>query len=182
METERPGVRKATLSKRDVIRLRLQIDSSLEDEGRRRFGRAAAGFLVDIARIAASPVVRLSKKQRDTTDEIVSKALSDDPLVFLEGQAIAELVSLYRLASGDPRLSRDEEGLLSELKSKFNDPIIAISEKRWRIVERIKCKTHFGLSDDPPPIDIDGFDEKTIRTDCRLNMMEPAITMPIVGV
>jgi hypothetical protein len=159
MGTDRPGVRKATLTKRDVAILRLKIDCALQEEARRRLASSAIEFLTNINKIAARSVVRLSKKQRDTTDEIVSKALSEAPVVFLEDEGIAELVRLFRHAAGDPRISAFEENVLKGFKSRFEEPIIALSEKQWRIIEDIRRKTYFCVPGGPPPIDIDGIVE-----------------------
>jgi hypothetical protein len=83
------GVRKATLTRKAVLELRLKIDCALQPEGRRRLGPSAVNFLSSIREQITAPKVRLSKKQRDTTDEILAQASSGEPLVFLEGQSLA---------------------------------------------------------------------------------------------
>jgi hypothetical protein len=153
------GVRKATLTKRAVLELRLKIDCALEEEVRRRLGRSAVDFLIDIRKKTAASMVRLSKKQRDTADEILAKAFSDDPVVFLEGEALAELGRLISHATADVRLSAFEEYVIVKFKPRLKEPIIAVSEKLWRIVDDIKRKTYFGRPEEPPLIDIDGLVE-----------------------
>ena len=144
-------VRKATLTSKAASELRLKIDCALQEETRRRLGRSAVDFLISIREIAASSVVRLSKKQRDTTEEILAKAFSDEPVRFLEGEAIVELVELYLHATGDEKVSALEENVLSRLRRRSDEPIIAVSERLWRIIGEIKQKTRFGLPDEPSP-------------------------------
>jgi hypothetical protein len=121
-------------------------------------------FLSNIRNIAASPVVRLSKKQRDKADEVLAEAFSDYPFVFLEGEALADLAGLIRHARADGRVSSLGENVMLTLTRRLDDlamadsgePAIAVSGKQWRIIEEIRQKTRFGLPGEPPPIDPDG--------------------------
>jgi hypothetical protein len=76
-------IRKATLTKKAVPERRLKIDCALSEEMRQRLGPWAVDFLSNIRNVAAAPVVRLSKKQRDKAEEVLAEAFSDEPFVFL---------------------------------------------------------------------------------------------------
>jgi hypothetical protein len=152
------GVRKATLTKKAIAELRLKIDCALRQDGR-RLGRPAVDFLVSIRGMLAGSAVRLSKKQRDTTDAILAQAFSDAPVVILEGQEMADLARLISYAAGDGRVSSFEENVMVTLQRRLDEPAIAVSPKQWRIVEEIKQKTYFGKAVEPPPIDPDGLVE-----------------------
>jgi hypothetical protein len=158
-ETKLRGVRKATLTKSALSRLRQMIDCALLGEERRRLGSSAVEFLISIRKQLDVPIVRLSKKQRDTTGAILAKAFSDAPVVFLEGEAMADIARLFQYATGSGRISGFEENVIASLKRRFDEPIIAISERLWRIVEDIKAKIYFDLPGEPPPLDPDGLVE-----------------------
>jgi hypothetical protein len=159
------GARKATLTKKAVEELGLKIDCALQAEGRRRLGRSAVDFLTSIRGMLTTSVVRLSKKQRVTAEEILTQAFSGEPLVFLQGQAMADLASLFRYATGDGRVSSFDENVMLGLKRRLDEHrrlgelAIAVSPKQWHIVEEIKQKTRFGLPGEPPPIDPGGLIE-----------------------
>jgi len=109
-------VRKATLTKKATLELGRKIDFALQPGGRRRLGPSAVNFLNSIREQITGPKVRLSKKQRDTTDEILEQASFGEPLVFLEGQALADLTDLIRHASGDDgRVFSLEENVMMTL-------------------------------------------------------------------
>jgi hypothetical protein len=157
IEVKQPrGVRKATLTKKAAEELRLKIDYVLQGEARRRLGLSAVNFLGSIRRSATGALVRLSKKQRDTTEEILARALSDVPVVILEGESIVHLGRLFNHATADGRVSVLEENLMANLKHQLTEPMIALSEKQWRMIEGIARKTYFGLPGESPPIDQDG--------------------------
>ena len=155
-ETKPRGVRKATLTKTAAVKLRQTIACALLGDERRRLGSSAIDFLTSIRKQLEAPVVRLSKKQRDTVDEILAKAFSDAPVVFLEGDALSDLARLFRHATADGRVSAFEENVMMGLRHRLNEPIIAVSERLWRIVEDIKQKTRFDLPGEPLPLDPDG--------------------------
>lgn len=150
------GVRKATLTKKAVARLRLEIDCALQEEIRRRLGSSAVNFLSSIRRQISLPVIRLSAKQRHTADEILAEAFSDRALVFLEGTEMMNLARLISHAKGHPRASALAENVMVTLQRRLGEPVIALSEKQWRIIEDVKQKTHFDLPGEPTPMDIDG--------------------------
>jgi hypothetical protein len=164
-EVKRRGVRKATLTKSAASKLRQRIDLALLGEERRRLGSSAVEFLTSVRKQLDAPTVRLSKSQRDTTEEILVKAFSDAPVVFLEGDAMAELGRLFQYATGSGHISAFEENIIVSLRRRLDEPIIAISERLWRIVEAIKAKTYFGLPGEPPPPDPDGLVEND-HPDC----------------
>jgi hypothetical protein len=162
------GVRKATLTKKAVLELCLRIDCALQPEGRWRLGPSAVNFLSSIREQVTTPKARLSKKQRDTTDEILMQASSGESLVFLDSQSLVELANLIRYARGDGRISSLEENVMVSLKRRLDEPATAVSQaeqamtvsrKQWRIVEEIRQKARFGLPGEPPPIDPDGLVE-----------------------
>jgi len=153
------AIRKATLARRAVANYRAKIDEVLQTGARRRLATPAVVFLTSIRRQLDAPVVRLSKSQRDTTDEILAKAFSDDPAVILEGEAIATLAALITYATGSVRVSSFDENVMANLGRRLDESVIAVSERLWRIVEEIKQKTHFGLPGELSPIDPDGVDE-----------------------
>jgi hypothetical protein len=158
-------VRKATLTNKAVLELRLKIDCALQPEGRRRIGSSAVEFRNSIRQQIAAPKARLSKKQRDTTDEILAEAFSDEPVVILEGQPLVDLAKLIRHASGDDvRVSSLEENVMVHLKRRLDElatadssePALAISPKQWQILKDIEQKTNFGYPEESPSIDPDG--------------------------
>ena len=125
-------------------------------------------FVSSIWEQITAPRIGLSKKQRDTTDEILMQASSGDPPVFLEGQLLVDLAKLIRHATGDDgRVSSPEENVMASLKRGLDElataasgePAMAVSGKQWRIVEEIRQKTRFRLPGEPPPIDPDGLVE-----------------------
>jgi hypothetical protein len=159
------GVRKATLTKKAALELRLKIDCALQAEGRRRLPRSAIDFLISIQAKVTATAVRLSKKQRDRTAEILAQAFLGEPLIFVEGEAMGELAGLFPYATGDGRVSAFEENFMLNLRNRLDEkrwlgePAIAFSRKQWRIVEEIKQKTYFGLTGEPPSIDPDGLED-----------------------
>jgi hypothetical protein len=160
-------VRKATLGDKAARELRARIDCALLPETRRRLSPWEVDFLISIRSQLAASVVRLSKKQRDATEEVLAKAFSDEPVVVLEGRSLVDLANLIRHATGDVRVSALGEHVLLRLNSRLNDlamadgeePSLAVSPKQWRILEDIKQRTYFGQSGEPPPIDPDGLME-----------------------
>jgi hypothetical protein len=158
-EEPRPrGARKGTLTKKAAAALRVAIGRALQEHGQ-RLGPSALEFLHSILAQLSAPVVRLSKKQLDVTDEILLQASFGDPLVILEDNAIAKLDRLFRHASGDSRISSYEEFVIVRLKVKVHEPVIAVTQGVWRTLENIMWKTRFDLPGEPPPIDIDGIVE-----------------------
>ncbi len=153
------GVRKATLTKKEALELSLEIDCARQGEERQHLNPPAVEFLFSIRGQLAHRVVRLSKKQRNTTRSILAKAFSNEPVVFLEGQGMTDLARLIRGATGDGRISSDEENAMVKLKPRLIQPSIAVSKRFWRIIEDIRRKTHFDAPDGPPPIDPDGMVE-----------------------
>jgi hypothetical protein len=154
-ENKPRGARKATLTRKAAAELRLKIDRALQQDGG-RLNPKTVEFLTSIRRQLAAQGPRLSKKQRDVTDEILLQASRGEPLVILESEAIADLESLIRHASGDGRVSSLGENIMANLKYRLHEPVIAISEKRWRIIEEIRQKMRFGLPGEPSPLDPDG--------------------------
>jgi hypothetical protein len=152
------GARKATLTKKAVVELRAKIECALQGQ-ERRIGPSAVTFLASIRKQLAAAEPRLSKKQRDVTDEILLQASFGEPLVILEGEEIVDLGRLVHHAAADCRVSSLGENVMASLKYRLHEPIIALSMKRWRVIEDIKQKTHFGLPGEPPPLDIDGLVE-----------------------
>jgi hypothetical protein len=160
-------VRKATLGNKAAQELRARIDCALLPETRRRLNHAAVDFLISIRRQITASVVRLSKKQRDVTEEILAKAFSDQPVVVLEGQSLDDLGKLFSHATADARVSALGEHVLLSLKDRLKElptddsgeRTMAVSPKQWRIVEEIIQKTYFGQPAEPPPIDPDGLVE-----------------------
>lgn len=157
-------VRKATLGKKAAHELRTKIDCALLPETRRRLGRSAVDLLISIRGQINTSVARLSKEQRDVTDEVLAKAFSDEPVVVLEGQSLVHVARLYSYATGDARISALEENVLRSLRQRLDDlatadgeePSMAVNPKQWRFVEEIIQKTNFGRPGEPPPIDPDG--------------------------
>jgi hypothetical protein len=172
-------IRKATLTNKTAQELRLKIDWALQAEVQRRLSRSAVDFLVSIQKQVTPLKVRLSKKQRDVTDEILAKAFSGESVVLLEGQSVADLI---RYASGDGRISAFEEYFLLSLKPRVNEPAIALSGKQWRIVEEFIQKTGFGSLGGPPPLDPDGVVENEDPDGLPPERDETRIDWAIVGV
>jgi len=161
-------VRKATLTNKAVLELRLKIDCALQPEGLRRIGSSAVEFLTSIRRQIAAPKARLSKKQRDTAEKILVEAFSDEPAVILESQSLVDLARLIRHATGDDgRVSSLEQNVMERLKHRLNElataiddePALAISPKQWNILQIIEQKTYFGHRGGPPPVDPEGVTE-----------------------
>ncbi|WP_428535751.1 hypothetical protein [Rhodopila sp.] len=164
LEPAKPrGVRKATLTKKAAGQLRGQIDYVLTGERRWRLRIEAVDFLQSIRSILRAPMVRLSKKQRDTTEAILERAFSDAPFVYLRGAEIAELAAVIRYATGDGRVSSLEENVMANLRRRLGGPVVGLSVKEWRVVEAIKRKTHFGVASEPLPLDPDGLVENDDR-------------------
>jgi hypothetical protein len=116
-------------------------------------------FLASIGKQLAAAEPRFSKKQRDVANEILLQASFGEPLVILEGEEIVDLAKLLDHVAADCRVSSLGANVMASLKDRLHEPIIALSRKRWRVIEDIKEKTHFGLPGDPPPLDIDGLVE-----------------------
>lgn len=180
------GVRKATLTKKATLELRLKIDFALQEERRRRLDLWAVDFLSSIRKLLNAKVVRLSKKQRDKTDAMLAQAFSDAQVVILEGPSVADLAGLIRYATGDGRVSSLEHNVMIKLKRRLIEPTIAVSQKQWRVVEEIKRKTWFGQSSDPPLIDPDGLveneDPDGLPPEYDETEIDPARDWAIVGV
>jgi hypothetical protein len=163
-ESKPRGARKATLTKKAAAELRGKIESALQGN-ERRLGPSAVAFLDSIRQQLAVAVPRLSKSQRDVTDEVLFQASFGEQLVILEGEAIVELVGLFPYATADGRVSTYEEYFLLDLRRRLaealrlEEPVVSFSGKQWRIIEEIKQKTYFGLPGEPPPIDPDGIVE-----------------------
>jgi hypothetical protein len=158
-EEPKPRIaRKGTLTKKAASALRVAIERALREHGQ-RLGPSAVTFLHSILAQLSAPVVRLSKKQLDVTDEILVQASFGEPLVILEGNALADLDRLFRHATGNSRISSYEEFVIVRLKYKVHEPAIAMTLGVWRTPENIKQKTRFDLPGELSPIDIDGIVE-----------------------
>jgi hypothetical protein len=149
------GARKGTLTKKAATARRAAIEWAMQEHGQ-RLGPSAITFLHSISLQLNAPVARLSKKQLDVIDEIVLQASFGEPLVILEGDAIADLGMLFRYASGDSRISSYEEFVIVRLKYRVHEPVIALSQGTWRTINNIRRKTRFDLPGEPIPMDIDG--------------------------
>jgi len=154
-EPQPRGARKGTLTKKAAAALRAAVGGALREHGQ-RLGPSAVKFLDSILTQLSAPVVRLSKRQIDVTDEILLQASFGQPLVILEGNALADLHRLFRHATGDSRISSYEEFVIMRLKHKLHEPVIAVTQGVWRTLENIRQKMRFDLPGEPPPIDIDG--------------------------
>jgi hypothetical protein len=156
--TKPSGVRKATLTRSAASNLRQRIDLVFLGDERRRLRASAIEILLSTREQLGALIPRLSKRQRDKTEEILEEAFSHAPVVSVEGEAKADLVQLSRDAPGSPRISVFEENVIVlHVKPRLGEPAIVFSQGLWRIVEDIKAKIYFDLPGEP--LDPDGLVE-----------------------